>query len=91
MFATLHPVAVAQSNEASCRTLIETEILLLEDYRVTGDVAVEQRTVSVGEDTFEVDPFFVVPVTFTFQGTEFSQAANLGGFEGEIRWFTACG
>ncbi len=91
LFAKLHPVAVAQSTEASCRSLIETEIVLLEDYRVTGDVSVEQRTVSVGEDTFEVDPFFVVPVTFTFQGTEFNQAANLGAFEGEVRWFTACG
>jgi len=91
LLASLHPLAVAQSDEASCRTLIEDEILLLENYRVTGDVSVEQRTISVGDETFEVDPFFIVPVTFTFQGQEFDQAANLGNFEGEVRWFTACG
>jgi hypothetical protein len=87
LMATIHPSVLALFDAESCRSFVEEEILLLENYRLTGEVeGPESQTIA---DT-PVN-MYRAPVAFTFQGQEFASEAGFA-FEGpEVRWFTQCG
>lgn len=87
LMSTIHPSVLTLFDAESCRTFVEEEILLLEDYRLTGDVeGPESQTIA--DTTVSI---FRAPVAFTFQGQEFTSEAGFA-FEGpEVRWFTQCG
>lgn len=84
---SIHPSVLALFDAESCRTFVEEEILLLEDYRLTGEVeGPESQTIA----DMPVN-MYRAPVAFTFQGQEFASEAGFA-FEGpEVRWFTQCG
>ena len=84
--ATLHPAVVAVHGEPACTSFIEAEILLLESYRLTGDVdGPKGQTV----DTAFIE-VFTGPVAFTFQGEDFEATAAFANEEGQVRWFAEC-
>jgi hypothetical protein len=83
LFATLSPDVVDLFGADLCRSFIEDEILLLEDYRLSGDVTRITDTGSGPVDQFEA------PVTFTFQGSEFESNAMFALDDG-VRWFGEC-
>lgn len=81
LYDTLSPDVVELFGSDLCRGFIEDEILLLEDYRVSGEV-------TPITDTGPVDQF-EVPVTFTFRGSEFESNAMFAIDDG-VRWFGEC-
>lgn len=83
LFATLSPDVVDLFGADLCRDFIESEILLLEDYRISGDVTRIEDTGSGPVEQFEA------PVTFTFQGSEFDANAMFAIDDG-VRWFGEC-
>lgn len=87
LISTIHPSVLTLFDEESCRTFIEEEILLLQDYRLTGDVEGPESQTIAGTPV----NMFRAPVAFTFQGQEFTSEAGFA-FEGpDVRWFTQCG
>lgn len=86
----LHPVVLGSFDADACRTFVEEDILTLVDYRLAGDITRESRTFTVGGESVTVDPLFVAPVAFTFQGVEFTVDATFAPVDGEMRWFSEC-
>lgn len=85
LFGTLHPAVLERYEAEVCRTFIEDEILLLEDYRLTGDLQ-GPTTETIGSFTYEA---YVGPVTFGFRGEDFESTAKFAIDDG-VRWFTEC-
>ena len=85
LYDTLHPVVTTLFEEDLCRTFIEAEILLLEDYRLTGDVT-GPSTENIGGQVVET---YRGPVAFGFQGQDFETGATFA-YEQSVRWFTEC-
>ena len=91
LFDRLHPAVVGGFGADLCRTWIEEEILVLENYRVTGPVTGPQDqsfTSPVGEGIIE--SAFSAPVTFTFSGQEFESDGGFALVEDEMRWLGQC-
>jgi len=75
----------------TCRNWVETEILALSDYTVTGDVSGPiARTLTIGETTITVDQYYEAPVRFTFQGQSFDTLATFVIRDGQVFWIGAC-
>ncbi|MGB7860961.1 MAG: hypothetical protein WBM90_10730 [Acidimicrobiia bacterium] len=86
LFNTLHPAVLAIYDEATCRAFIDSDILLLEDYRLTGPATgPETQTIA----TFEVD-VYSGPVSFRFQGETFDTTATFAFLDNRVTWFTEC-
>lgn len=87
LLGTLHPSVFTLFDEETCRTFISDEILLLDQYRLIGDV--DGPTAQLVAE-MEVE-MFQAPVAFAFQGQEFTSEAAFALVEGQVRWFTQCG
>ena len=85
LYESLHPIVTDLFDEELCRSFIEAEILLLEDYRLIGDVT-GPETENIGGQAIDA---FTGPVGFGFQGEEFESNATFAYEEG-VRWFTEC-
>jgi len=90
LLTRLHPVVIAQNDVESCRAFIESQILLLQNYRVNGPVETSTRDVTVGEQTITIDPFYQAPVAFDFQGSPFEATSDFAPDSGEMFWFANC-
>lgn len=91
LFDRLHPAVVGGFGANLCRTWIEQEILLLENYRLTGPVAgpVERPfTTPVGSGIIKNS--FSAPVTFSFSGQEFESDGGFALVDSEMRWLGQC-
>ena len=86
LLATLHPAVLETFDEEICRTFIENEILLLGDYRLTGEPDGPNRQ-TIG--SFTVD-MYTGPVAFTFQGQDFESDASFAIEQTGVTWFTEC-
>ena len=86
LYEMLHPVVVELFDEELCRTFIQNEILLLVDYRLTGEIQ-GPVTQTIGGTTVEV---YSGAVAFTFQGQDFDSEATFAIEDGAVRWFTEC-
>ena len=86
LFDRLHPAVKATYDEGECRQHIEEEILRLEDYQQAGPVE--------GPFDSEFGEFplttYEVPVTFTFEESDFESSASYSLTEGTVRWFAMC-
>lgn len=87
LLGTLHPSVFVLFDEDTCRGFITDEILLLEQYRLIGEV---DGPTSQLVAEMEVD-MYQAPVAFAFQGQEFTSEAAFALVEGQVRWFTQCG
>ncbi len=87
LIGTLHPSVFALFDEETCRSFISDEILLLEQYRLIGEV--DGPTPQLVSE-MEVE-MYQAPVAFAFQGQEFTSEAAFALVEGQVRWFTQCG
>lgn len=86
LYERLHPAVKATYEESTCRGFIADQILALEDYRIDGPVTGPFSS-EFGE--FQVTTY-EVPVTFTFEDTDFESSASYSLTEGTVRWFAAC-
>ncbi len=86
LMANLHPAVIELFDEDVCRTFIEDEILLLGDYRLTGEID-GPNSQTIG--SFTVD-MFTGPVAFTFQGQDFESDASFAIEETGVTWFAEC-
>ncbi len=82
---TLHPSVLASFGEELCRSFIEDEILLLENYRLTGEITgpTAKTIAGISVESYEG------PVSFDFQGGNFEAVAQFA-VEDRVRWFTEC-
>lgn len=87
LLARLHPAVLDLFGEEACRAFISEEILLLEQYRLIGEVMgpTPQVVADVRVDVYRA------PAAFVFQGQEFTSEAGFALEDGEVRWFTQCG
>ncbi len=86
LLATLHPAVLEAFDEETCQTFIENEILLLLDYRLTGEI---DGPNSQTFGSFTVD-MYTRPVAFTFQGQDFESGASFAIEETGVTWFAEC-
>ncbi len=87
LVGTLHPAVISLFGEETCRAFISEEILLLQQYRLIGQVEGPIPQV-VADTTLDM---FRAPAAFVFQGQEFTSEAVFAFENGEVRWFTQCG
>lgn len=85
LFETMHPVVLEVFDQELCRSYIENEILLLQQYRIVGQIAGPTSQIISGT-TLDV---YSVPVAFTFQGQDFETEATFAIADG-VAWFTEC-
>lgn len=87
----LHPAVVGGFGPALCRTWIETEILELVDYQVTGPaVGPRTQTFTTPAGTGTIEDAFSAPVSFVFQGQKFDAGGDFALVDGEMRWMGQC-
>jgi hypothetical protein len=86
LFDTLHPAVLGVFSEDVCRAFIQDEILLLQEYRLTGDLT-GPASESIGGITFES---YRGPVAFTFQGQNFDAQAAFAVENTGPTWFGEC-
>lgn len=86
LLGTLHPAVIELFSEELCRTFIEDEILLLGDYRLTGEIDGPTRQ-TIGSFTINM---YAGPVAFTFQGQDFEGDAAFAIEENGVTWFSEC-
>ena len=87
----LHPAVVGGFGPALCRTWIETEILELLDYQVTGPtVGPHAQTFTTPAGTGTIEEAFSAPVNFVFQGQKFDAEGDFALVDGEMRWMGQC-
>lgn len=91
LFDRLHPAVVGGFGMDLCRSWITNEILVLENYRLTGPVVGPQEqsfTTPVGQGIIENG--FAAPVAFTFQGQEFESEGGFALIGSEMFWLGQC-
>lgn len=86
LFDALHPSVPSLFGAEFCRAFIEDQILLLENYRLTGDVEGPETQVIDGAP---VD-LYRAPAAFGFQGAQFEAEAGFAFVDGMVRWLTTC-
>ena len=86
LLATLHPAVPETFDEEICRTFIENEILLLLEYRLTGEID-GPNSQTIGSFTIDM---YSGPVAFTFQGQDFESGASFAIEETGVTWFGEC-
>lgn len=87
----LHPAVVGGFGPALCRTWIETEILELVDYQVTGPaVGPRTQTFTTPAGTGTIEDAFSAPVSFLFQGQKFDAEGDFALVDSEMRWMGQC-
>lgn len=87
----LHPAVVGGFGSALCRTWIETEILELVDYQVTGPtVGPHAQTFTTPAGTGTIEEAFSAPVSFVFQGQKFDAEGDFALVDSEMRWMGQC-
>jgi hypothetical protein len=86
----LHPVVIAQHGTDLCRSFIQNEILLLENYRVTGSVTTGVEVFDGDGVQVTVDPYYTAPVAFDFQGTSYDGSGAFAPVDSVMHWFTEC-
>ena len=86
LLMTLHPAVIAVHDEQTCLAFINSEILLLESYQLTGPVS-GPTTQTI--ESFTID-MYTAPIAFTFQGQEFEATASFAVEDGTVLWFGEC-
>lgn len=87
----LHPAVIGGFGPALCRAWIETEILELVDYQVTGPVAgPSPQSFTTPAGTGTIEDAFSAPVSFVFQGQQFDGEGDFALVDGEMRWMGQC-
>ncbi len=77
--------------EELCRNWVETEILALRAYQLTGEVSGPfARTLNVGDTAISVEQYYEAPVSFTFQGQSFDTVATFVVADGQVYWIGEC-
>ncbi len=84
----LHPAVFTLFDEETCRAFIESDILVLSNYQVTGDITGPTVT-SIGGQ--EVTGYLTAPVSFVISGETFEQEGAFALLDGQVYWFTQCG
>ncbi len=86
LFESLHPAVFELHDQAMCSAFVEDEIVLLDDYRLTGPVeGPETRT--FGQMTVEV---YTASIAFTFKGSAFEAQGGFAFSESGVGWLTEC-
>lgn len=86
LYDALHPSVPSLFGGDFCRQFIEDQILLLEDYRLTGGVEGPEIQNIDGADV----ELYRAPAAFTFQGEQFEAEAGFAFVGGMVRWLTTC-
>lgn len=86
LLETLHPAVINLFGEETCRAFIAEEILLLERYRLIGEVRGPTPQVITGTTV----KMYRAPTAFVIQGQEFRSDAEFAFENGEVRWFAQC-
>ena len=74
-----------------CRNWVNTEILAISDYTLTGDITgPSSRSLTAGDTTIAVDDYYEAPVSFTFQGQSFDGKAAWVVENGQVFWVGEC-
>ncbi len=74
-----------------CRSWVNSEILAISDYKLTGNITgPSSRSLTAGDSTFAVDQYYEAPVSFTFQGQSFDSKAAWVIQDGEVYWVGEC-
>lgn len=86
LIQSIHPAVFETRDQAVCDAFVGSDIILLDNYRLTGPVA-GPETRTYGQMTIEV---YTAPVAFTFQGSDFEAQAGFALSENGVGWLTAC-
>ena len=87
LVARLHPAVFTLFDEETCRNFVESDILALSQYQLTGAVTGPTVT-SIGGQ--EVTGYLTAPVSFVIGGETFQQEGAFALLDGQVYWFTQC-
>jgi hypothetical protein len=74
-----------------CRNWVNSEILAISDYKVTGEITgPSSRSLAAGSTTVAVDQYYEAPISFTFQGQSFDSKAGWVIENGQVFWVGEC-
>ncbi len=91
LFDHLYPAVRDALGADLCRNWVETEIIAISDYRITGDITGPlATTLSVAGTSIPVDQYYSAPISFTFQGQSFDGQATWVVEDGQVYWAGEC-
>ncbi|MCI0426243.1 MAG: hypothetical protein L0Z49_07310 [Actinobacteria bacterium] len=91
VFSRLHPQVIAGFGDALCRAWVDREILVLEEYELTGEPGpVGEQQVETPAGDLPVADVFTAPIRFIFQGQTFESEGSFAYFDGLIYWMGQC-
>jgi len=91
LFDSLHPVVIDGYGADECRNWIQSEIILLGDYALTGPVdGPFEQPFTTPSGTGTIPDAYSAPIRFSFKGQDFESTGGFADVDGQIRWLGQC-
>lgn len=87
----LHPDVADAYAAGVCETWVDSEIMALSDYRLTGDTSGPvDKEVTIAGQQVTIEQVYSAPVSFTFGGQNFDSSADFALVDGVVYWLGVC-